>query len=141
EAQIQTNQLKAGIEQRRDDWRLQKVSAEQDSLVAAAQVTTATDQVTIAVQEQSVASLQYDQAVATLKFLNDQFTNADLYLWMSNTLGGVYRYFLQQATAIARLAQAQLAFERAEQPQALLRTGYWQSPAELMSNAGQPDRR
>jgi hypothetical protein len=79
--------------------------------------------------------------VATLKFLNDQFTNADLYLWMSTTLGGVYRYFLQQATAIARLAQAQLAFERAEQAQALIRADYWQSPAELMSTAGQPDRR
>src|SRR5205814_8724058 len=141
EAQIQTNQLKAGIEQRRDDWRLQKVSAEQDSLVAAAQVTTARDQVAIAAQEQAAASLQYDQAVATLKFLNDQFTNADLYLWMSNTLGGVYRYFLQQATAIARLAQAQLAFERAEPAQTLIRNDYWQSPAELTANSSQPSRR
>ena len=108
---------------------IQQTAAQQDSLVAAAQVTVANDQVTIAIQEQGIAQLQYDQAVATLKFLNDQFTNADLYLWMSTTLGGVYRYFLQQATAIARLAQAQLAFERAEQAQALIRTDYWQSPA------------
>ena len=141
EAQMQANQLQAGIEQRRAEWRIQQTTAQQDSLIAAAQVTVANDQVTIAIQEQGVSQLQYGQAVATLKFLNNQFTNADLYLWMSTTLGGVYRYFLQQATAIARLAQAQLAFERAEQPQALIRTDYWQSPAELMSNAGQPDRR
>ena len=36
------------------------------------------------------------------------------YEWMSGVLGRVYAYFLQQATALARLAQAQLAFERQE---------------------------
>lgn len=141
EAQVQANQLQAGIEQRREEWRIQLGNAQQDVLVAAAQIATAQDQVTIAVQEANTASLQYDQAVATLKFLNDQFTNADLYLWMSTTLGGVYRYFLQQATAIARLTQAQLAFERAEPEQALVRNDYWQSPAELKAGPAQPDRR
>ncbi|WP_030322685.1 neuraminidase-like domain-containing protein [Streptomyces sp. NRRL B-3229] len=140
EAQMQANQLRAGIEQRKDEWRLQQVSAQQDALIAATQVTTARDQVTIAVQEQAVASLQHDQATATLKFLSQQFTNADLYLWMSNTLGGAYRYFLQHATATARLAQAQLAFERAEPAQTLIRNDYWQSPAELTANTVQPDR-
>jgi hypothetical protein len=120
---------------------VQQVNAQQESLIAAAQMVTAGDQVAIAVQEQTVASLQYDQAVATLKFLNDQFTNADLYLWMSNTLGGVYRYFLQQATATARLAQAQLAFERAEPAQTLIRNDYWQTPAELTTNGTQDSRR
>ncbi|MFK4067208.1 neuraminidase-like domain-containing protein [Streptomyces sp. NPDC029674] len=130
EAQLQANQLHAGIEQRRDDWRRQLVAAEQDSLIAAAQVATARDHLGIAIQESGIAALQHDQALATLKFLGDQFTNADLYLWLSTTLGGVYRYFLQQATATARLAQAQLAFERAEPAQSLIRNDYWRSPAE-----------
>lgn len=136
EAQMQANQLRAGIEQRRDEWRLQQVAAQQDSQVAAAQLTVAHAQVTIARQEQDVAALQHDQAVATLSFLNGQFTNADLYWWMSNTLGGVYRYFLQQATATARLAQAQLAFERAEPVRALIRQDYAPSPNELTADAG-----
>jgi hypothetical protein len=141
DARMQASQLQAGIEQRRNEWRIQQATAQQDALVARAQVTVADDQVSIAIAEQDISQLQYNQAVASLKFLNDQFTNADLYLWMSNTLGGVYRYFLQQATAVARLAQAQLAFERAEQPQSMVRDDYWQAPAELMSNAGQADRR
>jgi hypothetical protein len=141
EALMQADQLQAGIEQRRDEWRIQQASAEQDSLIAAAQVVTATDQVSIATQEQGIASLQHDQAVATLKFLNGQFTNADLYLWMSNTLGGVYRYFLQQATATARLTQAQLAFERAEPAQTMIGSDYWQSPAQMTAAAAQADRR
>jgi hypothetical protein len=141
EAQTQANQLQAGIEQRRDEWRMQQASAEQESLIAAAQVVTATDQVTIATQEHAIAALQHDQAVATLRFINGQFTNADLYLWMSTTLGGVYRYFLQQATATARLTQAQLAFERAEPAQTMIRNDYWQSPAQLTANTAQVDRR
>ncbi|MGN9909000.1 hypothetical protein ACTMTJ_15760 [Phytohabitans sp. LJ34] len=141
QAQMDANQLKAGIEQRRDEWRLAKISSEQDSLVAAAQVVVANDHVAITLQEEAIATLQHDQAVATLKFLNDQFTNADLYLWMSNTLGGVYRYFLQQATATARLAQAQLAFERAEATQTLIRNDYWQTPADLTAGGPQVNRR
>ena len=53
---MQANQLQAGIEQRRDEWRIQQAAAEQDSLVAAAQVVTAADQVTIATQEQGIAT-------------------------------------------------------------------------------------
>jgi hypothetical protein len=141
EAQIQANQLKAGIEQRKQEWRLQQTAAQQESLVAAAQMTVANDQVTIAVQEQGLTELQHDQAVATLKFLNDQFTNADLFQWLSTTLGGVYRYFLQQATATARLAQMQLAFERAEAAQTFIRDDYWQTPEQLTAAGAQPDRR
>ncbi|MBQ0854883.1 hypothetical protein J8N05_42740 [Streptomyces sp. BH-SS-21] len=140
EAQLQADQLRAGIEQRKDEWRRQQVAAQQDMQIAAAQIAVADDQVTIAERERDVATLQHDQATATLTFLNGQFTNADLYLWMSDTLGGVYRYFLQQATATARQAQAQLAFERAEPARVLIRQDYGQSPAEMTSNAG-PDRR
>jgi hypothetical protein len=141
EAQIQAHQLKAGIEQRKQEWRLQQTSTQQESLIAAAQLTVAGDHVTIAIQEQGIAELQHDQSVATLKFLNDQFTNADLFQWLSSTLGGVYRFFLQQATATARLAQAQLAFERAEPAQTLVRDDYWRSPEQLTSTGQQADRR
>ncbi|WP_405820220.1 hypothetical protein OG241_32075 [Streptomyces sp. NBC_01390] len=140
EAQMQANQLRAGVEQRKDEWRRQVVAAQQDGQIAAAQITVAKDQVTIALREQDVATLQHDQAMGTLTFLNGQFTNADLYRWMSDTLGGVYRYFLQQATATARQAQAQLAFERAEPARVVIRQDYTQSPAELTTNAG-PSRK
>ncbi|MGR6320247.1 hypothetical protein Q2K19_24630 [Micromonospora soli] len=140
EAQMQANQLMAGIEQRRTEWRTQLAAAQQDAIVAAAQVTVANDQLAIANKEHDIAELGQAQAAATLKLLTTQFTNADLYQWMSRTLGEVYRYFLQQATATARLAQAQLAFERAEPPQLLVQNDYWQSPAELTSGRGTTDR-
>lgn len=141
EAQMQANQFQAGLEQRRDEWRRQQSGAHQEALVAAAQVKVANDGVDIAKQEEAIATLQKTQAEATLRFLAGQFTNADLYQWMSGVLGGVYRYFLQQATATARLAQDQLAFERGESAQTLVRNDYWSSSAQTTSGSAKPDRR
>lgn len=129
QSQMQANQLRSGIETRREDAAVQHASAVQDVLVAAAQQTVAQDQVTIAKAEQDVAAKQNEQALATLALLRSQFTSPDLYLWMSDTLGSVHRYFLQQATATARLAQDQLAFERAEPARTFIATDYWTAPA------------
>jgi hypothetical protein len=123
---LQRNQLNASIENRRQEWRIQLASAVQDANVAAHQVDVAYDQVALVTAEQSVAKLQNDQALARLKLIRGQFNDAAFYKWLSDTLGGVYRYFLQQATAVARLAQSQLAFERAEAAQSFIRADYWQ---------------
>jgi hypothetical protein len=140
QAQVQADQLQAGIADRQQEWAIQQASANQDAVVAAAQVKTANAQQTIAEAQQAVADTQNRQAKATLKLLTTQFTNPDLYKWMSDTLGGVYRYFLQQATATAQLAQAQLAFERAEPEQAFMRASYWQPPAQLAASAQKDTR-
>ena len=55
---MERNQLRASIEDRKQEWRIQLASAQQDELVAAAQVTTANDQVKIATAERTVAGLQ-----------------------------------------------------------------------------------
>lgn len=125
EEAIQTNQLMASIQDRRQQWQIQLANAQQDQKVATDQVVTANDQVSIATAERQVATAQTDQARTTLQLLTTQFTNADLYRWLADTLGTVYRYFLQQATATAALAQAQLAFERAEPTRAIIRADYW----------------
>ena len=92
-----------------------------------------------ATQELAVANKQSDLDSKRLTFLTGQFTNDALYSWLVQVLGGVYRYFLQQATAVAQLAQAQLAFDRAEPPQTFIRADYWQPPAILVTagHAGQ----
>lgn len=136
ESQMQANQLMAGVEQRRSEWRLQKASLAQDSLIAAAQVTIANDQALIAQRELDLATLQNAQAAATLTLLTTQFTNADLYRWMATTLGQVYRSLLQQATSVARLAQAQLAFERAEPAQRLIGDSYWNAAGQTADRGG-----
>lgn len=124
----QVDALRASQEERHRQLAIQLASAAQDAHVAVAQRQVSQDQLEIARAEQTVVDAQHDHAKATLALLANQFTNAELYQWMSETLGTVYQYFLQQATATARLAQEQLAFERVEPPRDFVGTDYWNAP-------------
>ena len=89
----------------------------------------------MATQEQRIAHIQMAQAGATVQFLAGKFTSAELYEFMSEVLDGVYRFFLQQATALGKLAENQLAFERQEPPRGVIQGDYYAAPD------GGPDRR
>jgi hypothetical protein len=58
-------------------------------------------------------------------------------------LSGVYQTLLQQATAMAKVAQAQLAFERQETPPGIIQADYWKAPSSSVSSLSAPpeDRR
>jgi hypothetical protein len=65
-----------------------------------------------------------------MEFLANKFTNVELYDWMSDVLEDVYSYFLHEATAVARLAENQLAFERQATPPRYIQDDYWEAPSE-----------
>ncbi|OWY63554.1 hypothetical protein B7486_52445 [cyanobacterium TDX16] len=137
--------LQASYERRKEEWKLQKALAEQDVAIGAQQIAIANDRVKVVEQEKVIAELQSNNAKDTFEFLTTKFTNFDLYDWMGNVLEGVYRFFLQQATAMAKLAENQLAFERQEVPQAYIQADYWVAPTTgttLSSTDGKaPDRK
>ena len=115
-------------ERREEEWRLQLSLAEKDEAIGDQQITLANDQVAVAMQEQQIAHIQNDHAKATVQFLAGKFTSFELYEFMSQVLDGVYRFFLQQATALAKLAENQLAFERQEPPQGVIQGEYYAAP-------------
>ena len=117
--------------------------ANQDIQIAAQQIFQAQINKQIVEQERAIAGIRSDQAQAVVEFLNNKFTNVELYEWMSDVLSEVYNYFLQQATAMALLAVNQLTFERQERPPAFIRSDYWQAPndTQVSSNDEEPDRR
>jgi Tc toxin complex TcA C-terminal TcB-binding domain len=125
----------ASFERRKEDWELQLALARHDSFIGIQQMILAKDQVAVATQEQRIARLQMDHAGATVQFLAGKFTSAELYEFMSEVLDGIYRFFLQQATAMAKLAENQLAFERQEPPLGVIQGDYYAAPD------GGPDRR
>ena len=133
QSQEQANSLQSSIENRRQEWRIQLSSSTQDLAIAQAQTAVAADQTALALADQQVAQAQSDQAAQTFTTLQNQFTNPSLYRWMSDAVGSVYSYFLSQATAVARLSQQQLAFDRAEAPGSFIATDYWQPPGQLNS--------
>ena len=127
EARLSSNSFLAGHQRQVEEWRLQQGLAEKEILAARHAQKAAVDHKNVVVQEKAIAELQLTQANATVTFLDRQFTSAELYAWMSGVLGGIYRYFLQLATATAALAQQQLAFERQDVVPSIVQADYWQA--------------
>ena len=119
----------ASYERRTQEWQLQKSLADQDIFIGSQGITIALDQVWVANQESAIAQTQAKNAQAVVDFLSNKFTNVELYDWMSRVLQGVYSFFLQQATATAQVAAAQLAFERQEVVPQFIQADYWQAPS------------
>lgn len=119
----------ASYERRAEEWRFQRQLGQQDVRIAGQQIRLAQDRVRIAAQERALTLQQVDHAETMLEFIQTKrFGTAALYEWMSGVLEQVYRFFLQQATAIAQLAEAQLAFERQQIPPTVIRADYWEPP-------------
>lgn len=137
----QVASVNASFEHRKQEWELQQALAQHDMGIGTQQIFLALTQSQIAGQEWAIADMQADHAEATVDFLATRFDNFELYEWMSGVLNQVYAYFLQQATAIARLAQRQLAFERQEPSPSYIQADYWRntSEAELRGRGGNSD--
>ena len=124
----QADALQASWERRQDEWTLQKQLADTDVDIGQQQMVIAQAQANIADQQAQIAQLNQNNAGAKLQFLQTKFTNGQLYTWMAGVLSGVYRYFLQQAASVARLAEQQLAFERQVPVPGYIKADYWTPP-------------
>jgi len=129
----------ANYERRAQEWQLQKDLAEHSIRIGDQQINITEDGVRIAAQERNIAKMQVEHAESTVEFLDNKFTNVELYDWMSDVLEGVYSYFIQEATAMAKLAQNQLAFERQEPPPAVILDDYWEVPSENLLGGATED--
>ncbi len=142
--QAQIYGIQASAEWRQREFETQAAIAEQDVAIGEAQINVAQAHVGVADQERKIAQTQATQAQAIVDFLAKKFTNAELYEWMSGILGEVYSYFLQQATAMAQLAENQLAFERQDTPPKFIQADYWEVPSDtgaLTTDQKAPDRK
>jgi len=124
----------ASYERRGLEWSFQHELSVLDEAITQRQVRLAQDRVQIAMQERAVAAMEAEHAEQLLNFITlKRFGTSVLYEWMSGVLEGVYRFFLQQATTMAKLAQAQLAFERQEIPPTFIKADYWEPPSKGMT--------
>jgi len=122
--------INLSIELRQREYRLQHQLAQQDIQIGNQQIRLAEDRVKIVQQEQEIAELQVEQANDVVSFLQEKFTNVELYDWMSGVLEGIFRYYLQQGASMAKLAETQLAFERQEPLLGVIRNDYYQLPGQ-----------
>ena len=135
--------MHASFERRKQEWIFQRDIAVFDQKIAEIQKTLAQDRVNITNQELRISELSRDHASDVVEFLDSKFTSLELYAWMSAIVGQSYRYFLQQASSMAKLAQRQLAFERQEPELSFILDDYWTYSAPGSSPRGveEKDRR
>jgi len=126
--QSQIDAAQASWERRQDEWSLQKQLADADLAIGRQQALITAGRARVAENEAALARLTQGNAEAKLQFLQTKLTNAALYAWMAGVLAGVYRYMLQRAAAIARLAEQQLAFERQAMVPGYVKSDYWSAP-------------
>ena len=144
-AQSQLASARASLERTRQDWQVRRRLATEDIRIAAQQVRVETDGIQVAEQQRTIAELGADNADRLVDFLDGKFTSVELYDWMSETLERAYATVLQHATATARMAANQLAFERQEGSPPPITADYWNAPPQDGNVAADgeqgPDRR
>ena len=121
----QVNSALASFERRNDEWQLQQGLAALDVQIGDQQIVLAQNQIDIVQQERIIAWMEQTLAVDILNFLLSKNFTEEMYRWIASVLEDVYRFFLQEATVISRLAGLQLAFERQEAPLKVIQTDYW----------------
>ena len=121
----QTASFLSSFERRNDEWQLQAGLAALDVQIGDQQIQLAQDGYEIAEQERVIAGLEQTHAADTLQFLVSKFFSEEIYRWIASVLEDVYRFFLQEASSIAKLAERQLAFERQQAPLRLIQSNYW----------------
>jgi hypothetical protein len=118
------------------DYQYQGQIADQDIRLGDQQIAIARDSAAIAAEDHAISQLRVEQAGAVLDFLaTKRFLTPDLYEWVAGVLQDVYRFFLQEATSTALLAERQLAFERQEVPPTFIQRDYWKPPADAAALA------
>jgi hypothetical protein len=120
----------ASYERRKEEWVLQHELAQQDVKIGDQTIALAHDDVDITQQEKTIAEMGATNAKDVIEFLNNKFTNVELYDSMSTTLEQVYSFFLRYATAAAKVYENQIAFLRQESPLGIIKSDYWAAPSD-----------
>lgn len=135
ETRVQVSGIQAAQERRQQEWQLQSDLADQDILIGNGQIDLANDRVLIAAQESTIAATQLTQAQQMLAFHKDKFTSAKFYQWLIGELSQIYAVFLRLATATAKQAELQWAFEQQESAVGLIKADYWQLAASSAASS------
>jgi hypothetical protein len=115
----------ADYERRAQTWAQNQQIALRDKQIANQNMAVASTRLQGTQIDQQIAGLQAafaSQQVTTLT--TRDIANEALYESLSGVNLTGYRYFVQQATQLARAAEAQLSFERQEAPQGLIKRDY-----------------
>jgi hypothetical protein len=117
----------AGYNRRMEDWLFQFRLADAELAQIDKQIVAAEIRADISKSELASHERQIDQSKEVRAFLEDKYTNQELYTWMRGELQGTYYQAYKLAFDMARRAERAWQFERLEPDTRFIEFGYWDS--------------
>ena len=111
---------------RRQEWKIQKNSAESEVRQIDAQLDALTVRRTAAEMQREYLEIQQAQTQAQLEFLQRKFSNKALYSWLRGRLAAVYYRFYDLTAARCMMAEAAYGWQTGETTR-YIKPGAWQS--------------
>jgi Tc toxin complex TcA C-terminal TcB-binding domain len=117
----------AGYTRRLAEWQFQLQLAQDELTQVNTQIQSAQTKIDIANQEEQNQQLLIQNAEDIQSFLQDKYTNQQLYSWMITQISGVYFQSYQLAYSIAKQAEICFRYELGITNTSYINYGYWNS--------------
>lgn len=114
-------------ERRWDEWKLQEQLADKELLQIEKQLLAADIRYQIAEKELENHEIQRENTQEVHSYMQNKFTNEELYTWMVSEISTVYFQCYQLAYEAARRAEMAYRFERGLTDSSFVRFGQWDS--------------
>ncbi len=124
----------ASFIRREQDWTLQANTAAREIINLDKQITSADIQIQIAEKELHNHQQRIDDAKAIEQFLQDKFSNQELYQWMKEQLFAVYKQSYNLAFEMAKKCEIAFKFERGTETASYIQYGYWDNTQQGLSS-------
>jgi hypothetical protein len=119
--------IKGGYDRRMDDWQHQASLAKLEIPQIDKQIAGAELRLVMAEKELENLQLQIEQANTELEFMQNKFTNKELYNWMITQVSTLYFQTYQMAYDQAKKAEKAYRFELGKEDTNYIQFGYWDS--------------
>jgi hypothetical protein len=115
----------AGYQRRNHDWQFQARLATDDIAQINSQIAAANIREKIAESDLSAHDIQIQNATDIQTWMQNKFTNKDLYDWMISQVSNVYFQSYQMAYDTAKKAEKAYQFETGDETSTFIHSGYW----------------
>lgn len=129
---IQASTL-GGYDRRQEDWDMQIAQAALEIEQIDQQIVGAEIRLAIAEKELSNQEVQIEQSEEVQIFLQDKFSNQELYKWMAKELTRTYRQAFTLAYDVAKTAERTYRFELGIKDSDFIQFGYMDGPRGLLA--------
>nr|BBF83680.1 A component of insecticidal toxin complex [Enterobacter sp.] len=117
--------LSESYRRRREEWQIQRDSAESELRQLDAQLRALEIRQEAAGLQVDYLHTQQEQTLAQMEFLQRKFTNQALYNWMRGKLSAIYYQFFDLSQSLCLMAQASLRRELNDPAATFIRGGAW----------------